>query len=93
MEMMEEMEERTRRIVATAVELAEEGGFEAVRLRDVAADAGVVGLSKLFNTLKKKVSPFYPGGWLSNAAVANRRRGGPRSRRIRPEMRADQGSS
>ena len=37
----EEMEERTRRIVATAVELAEEGGFEAVRMRDVAAQAGV----------------------------------------------------
>ena len=38
---MEEMEERTRRIVQTAVELAEEGGFEAVRMRDVAAHAGV----------------------------------------------------
>ena len=35
------MEERTKRIVATAVELAEEGGFEAVRMRDVAAHAGV----------------------------------------------------
>jgi len=39
--MVEEMEERTRRIVNTAVELAEEGGFEAVRMRDVAAHAGV----------------------------------------------------
>ena len=38
---MEEMEERTRRIVTSAVELAEEGGFEAVRMRDVAAHAGV----------------------------------------------------
>ena len=38
---MLEQEERTRRIVATAVELAEEGGFEAVRMRDVAAHAGV----------------------------------------------------
>jgi len=35
------MEERARRIVATAMELAERGGFEAVRLRDVAAHAGV----------------------------------------------------
>lgn len=38
---MLEQEERTRRIVATAVELAEAGGFEAVRMRDVAAHAGV----------------------------------------------------
>jgi len=35
------MEERTRRILETAVELAEEGGFEAVRMRDVAQHAGV----------------------------------------------------
>jgi AcrR family transcriptional regulator len=32
--------ERARRIVETAVELAEQGGFEAVRLRDVAAESG-----------------------------------------------------
>ena len=35
------MEDRSRRIVETAIELAERGGFEAVRLRDVAAHAGV----------------------------------------------------
>ena len=35
------LDERARRIVATAIELAEKGGFEAVRLRDVAATAGV----------------------------------------------------
>ena len=35
------MEDRTRRIVDTAVELAEDGGYEAVRLRDIAAKAGV----------------------------------------------------
>ena len=29
------MEERARRIVDAAIELAEQGGFEAVRLRDV----------------------------------------------------------
>jgi AcrR family transcriptional regulator len=35
------MNERARRIVETAVELAEQGGFEAVRLRDVASESGV----------------------------------------------------
>lgn len=35
------MEERTRRIVETAIELAERDGFEAVRLRDVAKQAKV----------------------------------------------------
>ncbi|NRA02176.1 MAG: TetR family transcriptional regulator [Myxococcales bacterium] len=34
-------EERADRIVTTAVELAGAGGFEAVRLRDVASNAGV----------------------------------------------------
>ena len=34
-------EERARRIIETTIELAEQGGFEAVRLRDVAAHAGV----------------------------------------------------
>jgi AcrR family transcriptional regulator len=36
-----EMEERSKRIVETALRLAEKGGFAAVRLRDVAAEAGV----------------------------------------------------
>lgn len=35
------MEERSLRIVTEAVALAEEGGFEAVRLRDLAARSGV----------------------------------------------------
>ena len=35
------MEERSRRIVQEAVALAEEGGFEAVRLRELAARSGV----------------------------------------------------
>ncbi len=35
------MEDRSRRIVETAIELAEAGGFDAVRLRDVASQAGV----------------------------------------------------
>lgn len=47
------MEERTRRILATAVELAEKGGFEAVRLRDVAADSGVA-LGTLYRRFRSK---------------------------------------
>lgn len=35
------LEERARRIIESTIELAEEGGFEAVRLRDVAARADV----------------------------------------------------
>jgi AcrR family transcriptional regulator len=48
-----EMEERARRIVETAIELAEEGGFEAVRLRDVAAHAGVA-LGTLYRRFRSK---------------------------------------
>ncbi len=51
--MSEEMEERARRIVETAVELAEKGGFEAVRLRDVAAHAGVA-LGTLYRRFSSK---------------------------------------
>ncbi|MCH7706981.1 MAG: TetR family transcriptional regulator [Myxococcales bacterium] len=47
------MEERARRIVETAVELAEKGGFEAVRLRDVAAHAGVA-LGTLYRRFHSK---------------------------------------
>lgn len=47
------MEERARRIVETAVELAEEGGFEAVRLRDVASHAGVA-LGTLYRRFRSK---------------------------------------
>ena len=35
------LEERSQRIVDAAIELAEEGGFQAVRLRDVASLSGV----------------------------------------------------
>ena len=38
---MRGMERRARRILETAVRLAEKGGFSAVRLRDIAAEAGV----------------------------------------------------
>ncbi len=47
------MEERARRIVETAVLLAEKGGFEAVRLRDVASQAGVA-LGTLYRHFRSK---------------------------------------
>jgi AcrR family transcriptional regulator len=49
----ESAEDRTRRIVETALALAEEGGFEAVRLRDVAAHAGVA-LGTLYRRFRSK---------------------------------------
>jgi len=47
------VEERARRIVESAVELAERGGFEAVRLRDVASHAGVA-LGTLYRRFHSK---------------------------------------
>lgn len=47
------VDERARRIVETAVELAEKGGFEAVRLRDVAAYSGVA-LGTLYRHFRSK---------------------------------------
>ena len=47
------IEERAQRIVETAVELAEQGGFQAVRLRDVAAHAGVA-LGTLYRRFDSK---------------------------------------
>ena len=47
------MEERARRIVDTAIELAEKGGYEAVRLRDVAAHAGVA-LGTVYKRFRSK---------------------------------------
>lgn len=47
------LEERARRIVETSIELAERGGFEAVRLRDVAAHAGVA-LGTLYRRFRSK---------------------------------------
>jgi AcrR family transcriptional regulator len=47
------MEERSRRILEIAVELAEEGGFDAVRQRDVAARAGVA-LGTLYKRFPSK---------------------------------------
>ncbi|MFP8874445.1 MAG: TetR family transcriptional regulator [Myxococcota bacterium] len=51
--MQDLLEERSRRIVETAVEPAEQGGFEAVRLRDVASDAGVA-LGTLYRRFRSK---------------------------------------
>jgi AcrR family transcriptional regulator len=47
------MDERERRIVEAAVELAEQGGFEGVRQRDVAAQSGVA-LGTLYKRFKGK---------------------------------------
>lgn len=47
------MQDREARIIATAVALAEEGGFDAVRLRDVAAHAGVA-LGTLYRHFRSK---------------------------------------
>jgi AcrR family transcriptional regulator len=47
------LEERSRRIVETSIVLAEKGGFEAVRLRDVASHAGVA-LGTLYRRFRSK---------------------------------------
>jgi AcrR family transcriptional regulator len=47
------MEERAKRIVVAAIELAEKGGFEGVRLRDVAAHAEVA-LGTLYRRFRSK---------------------------------------
>ncbi|MCA9773146.1 MAG: TetR family transcriptional regulator [Myxococcales bacterium] len=47
------MEERTRKIIETAMTLAEKGGFEAVRLRDVASQSGVA-IGTFYKRFKSK---------------------------------------
>ena len=47
------MEERSERIVQSAMLLADQGGFQAVRLRDVAAHSGVA-LGTLYSRFKSK---------------------------------------
>jgi AcrR family transcriptional regulator len=47
------VQERVERIVTTAVELAEQGGFENVRLREVAAASGVA-LGTLYRHFRSK---------------------------------------
>ncbi|MCA9511017.1 MAG: TetR/AcrR family transcriptional regulator [Myxococcota bacterium] len=51
--MAAELEDRSQRIVESAVVLAEQGGFEAVRLRDVASHAGVA-LGTLYRRFRSK---------------------------------------
>ena len=48
-----QQEDRSQRIVTSAVELAEQGGFEAVRLREVAAHAGVA-MGTLYRRFRSK---------------------------------------
>ena len=47
------MDERSKRIVNTAIELAESGGYDAVRLRDVATHANVA-LGTVYKRFKSK---------------------------------------
>ena len=47
------MEERAERIVQSAMQLADQGGFQAVRLRDVAAHSGVA-LGTLYSRFRSK---------------------------------------
>lgn len=47
------MDERARRIVDTAIELAEQNGYAAVRLRDIATKAGVA-LGTVYNRFASK---------------------------------------
>lgn len=47
------MDERTRRIIESAIQLADKGGFQAVRLRDVAKKAGVA-LGTLYSRFRSK---------------------------------------
>ena len=51
--MQANLEARSQRIVETAIDLAEKGGFEAVRLRDVAAHAEVA-LGTLYRRFRSK---------------------------------------
>ncbi len=48
-----DIEDRAQKIIDTAVELAEQGGFEAVRLRDVASQSGVA-LGTLYRHFRSK---------------------------------------
>ena len=51
--LMRAREDRGRRILKVAVELAERGGFDAVRQREVAAQAGVA-LGTLYKRFASK---------------------------------------
>ena len=65
------LEERARRIVETTIELAEQGGFEAVRLRDVAAHAGVA-MGTLYRRFHSKEDLLVAALELETRAMAER---------------------
>ena len=65
------LEERTRRIIETTIELAEQGGFEAVRLRDVAAHAGVA-MGTLYRRFHSKGDLLVAALELETRAMAER---------------------
>ncbi len=73
---MAAVEERERRIVATAVALAEEGGFEAVRLRDVASHSGVA-LGTLYRHFRSKEDLLVAALALEAEGLARRMRRRP----------------
>ena len=70
------MEERSRRIVDAAIELAEQGGFEAVRLRDVAAQANVA-LGTLYRRFRSKEDLLLAALELQLSAQEHRLRAAP----------------
>ncbi len=64
-------EARARRILETTIELAERGGFEAVRLRDVAAHAGVA-MGTLYRRFRSKEDLLVAALELETRAMAAR---------------------
>ncbi|MCH7600379.1 MAG: TetR/AcrR family transcriptional regulator [Myxococcales bacterium] len=64
-------EERTQKIVETALALAEQGGFEAVRLRDVAAHAGVA-MGTLYRRFRSKEDLLVAALEYETSALARR---------------------
>lgn len=70
------LEERARRIVETSIELAERGGFEAVRLRDVAAHAGVA-MGTLYRRFRSKEDLLVAALELETRALSHRIRQRP----------------
>jgi AcrR family transcriptional regulator len=65
------LEDRARRIIETTIELAEQGGFEAVRLRDVAAHAGVA-MGTLYRRFHSKEDLLVAALELETRAMADR---------------------
>jgi AcrR family transcriptional regulator len=65
------LEVRARRIIETTIELAEKGGFEAVRLRDVAAHAGVA-MGTLYRRFRSKEDLLVAALELETRAMADR---------------------